>query len=364
MKNNKHLQWIENYSKSSYQLFEGNILKAFAPIDFYHFFPLWYDLWVERIYQAIRKIQLKKKENSYLIYLPVPSAIRAVLQKLVIIYPKCPKIDKEKIKTIIDFFVHALEEITQEDTFSLKKNIIHKPDEIDDLINKTKLHIANPEVAREIGRLVMGLGALVNGLYNDVVTDMGWDSYGPYNLYKKADENLILLIRHFPNLRPAEIWEEEGEVQILKHKEIKIYTIYKGIDCRINWLGCHPTFDKSLTDSLVTYAVEVDGRFIERVEDLTSLKEYYLNNAASHYKKVKRMKFEELKTKALWQECYQLNELFNSINMDWRPDKQMIERVKNKRLLKNLYPLGEMIDYKTYCDKFGIRELKELYKNK
>ena len=76
------------------------------------------------------------------------------------------------------------------------------------------------------------------------------------------------------------------------------------------------------------------------------------------------MKFEELKTKALWQECYQLNELFNSINMDWRPDKQMIERVKNKRLLKNLYPLGEMIDYKTYCDKFGIRELKELYKNK
>lgn len=362
MKKNNYPKWIDDYAKASYQLFAGNVLKAFQPLDFYHFYPLWYDLWLDRIYQAIKKFRSMKYDISKAVKnFPVPSSSRAVLQKFIIIFPNLTNQKTDQFKEIINFFVEVLENTNKEDVFAYKKNIIHDSNEVQDILKKIELRKATRESAQEIGRIILGMGSLVNGLYNDVVTDMGWDSYGPYDVTEEMKgRESILLIRHFPNLKPIELWPEYLEIRDYKFKDVKIYTIYKDIECRINWLGCHPTFNGSLVDNMVQYALLVDGKFINDLEKIKEIKNYYLKLASDQYLRVKQMNFEQLKQKALLQECYQLHTFFEFLGMDWWPTKEMINRVEGKELFRGLYPTGELIDFDLYCQNFGINYLKNI----
>ena len=71
--------------------------------------------------------------------------------------------------------------------------------------------------------------------------------------------------------------------------------------------------------------------------------------------------FEKLKEKVLLQECYQLHEFFDFLGMEWRPTQEMITRIKNKELCKNLYTYGKLFSFKEYYKEFGINNLKKVY---
>ncbi|MEW6407512.1 MAG: hypothetical protein AB1465_02370 [Patescibacteria group bacterium] len=357
-------KWIDQYARASYQLFSGNVLEAFQPLDFYHFFPLWYDLWLDKIYVAIQKI--KKEEtslNKIVKYFPPPTSVRSFFKKIVSSFPHLSRQEVFKFKEIVSFLYNVLKHQCKKDIFAQNSNIIHTPAEINDILKNIKWQKSDKESAQNLGQLCMGIGHLINGLYNDVVTDVSWDVYGPYNISKKfKNKKTILLIRDFPNLKPIELWPETQAVKKIKYKEIKIYTIYKNLNCHIGYIGCHTTFSGGqVTGNMLKYAIIVDGKYKNDLGEIRKLKDYFLRLAVEQWPRLKNLSFEKLKQKVLLQECYQLQRFFEFLKIDWQPTEEMKERIKDKPLLSGIYPRSRIINFKEYCEYFGVNKLKSIF---
>lgn len=355
-----HPKWIDRYAEASYQLIGGNVLEAFALIDFYHFYPLWYDLWLDKIFQGIsefkkRGLSIREHPNIF----PPPSSVRAILLKYVSAFSVFPKTyDQEKFKTIINFLIEVLKNQCHKDIFCQKGNFCHKEDELKNLFKEISWRTPERAAAQNLGRLYMALGNLINGLYNDLVTDMGWEVYGPYDVTKIFSRRATLLIKDFPNLKPIELWPE---ISGFNYRKITLYTIYQEIECKIGYVGCHIVTSSNLAENLLKYAVVVDGKVKNQPKEILKLKEYFLNLASKHFLRVKKLNFEELKQKVLLQECYQLHEFFDFLLMPWQPTEEMKKAVKNRPLLSGEYPRGRIISYKEYCQYFGVNKLKEIF---
>src|SRR3989338_9096440 len=83
----KYMSWINDISRGSVKIYEGQVLEGFQPIDFFHYYPLWYDLLVSRIALAIKKMNfLEKKYLEIKDFLPGPSNMRALFQKMIPAY--------------------------------------------------------------------------------------------------------------------------------------------------------------------------------------------------------------------------------------------------------------------------------------
>ena len=351
-------EWVDKYARASYLLFKGNVLEALQPIDLYHFYPLWYDLLIDRIYQAILKMEkeglsFKQIKNQ----LPPPSGARSFLVKVIAAFPHLKNKEKDKFIKVINFLVDVLGRQCHKDIFGSNVNVVHKKHEIDSIINNSQLDKISPQLLLEIGRLYMGLGHLINGLYNDVVTDMAWEVYGPYNVSHKLGSNTKLLIKEFNNLRPKELWPE---AKGFKHQRIILYSVYKDTDIHIRFVGCHILYSKPPVESKLLYGIDIDGSFVNELQKIQEEKDYYLSLASSHYRKVKDLSFEEKKQKVMLQECYLFHQLFRRLKVDWRPTKEMQERIKGKDLTKGLYTHGKVINYQEYCREFGIDYLKKV----
>lgn len=357
-KTEKYMSWIKEFSKSASNIFKGQVLEGFQPLDFFHFFPLWYDLWVTNIAQAIKKLELESEHfNEIREILPPPSNIRAILVKLIPSYHANPTENKEDYKLLANFFARMLEESCPDDPFALKSNPLHTSAEIDALITITKWNKADVQSARKVGQLITAAGSLVHGLYNDVVTDLGWDVYGPYFL----GPNQTFLIRLFPNLQPEELWPEKFLASV---KEIIIYAIYEGVDWNISFVGCHTISNgQSPVIGMKKIAVYADGEFL-KVDKINNLINELSIKATEIYKQIRKMDFEKLKLLVMKQECYQLKKLFDKTGVGWQPTDEMIARVKNKPLLQGIFPRGKLIETMGEFEKiFGIGEFeKEILK--
>ena len=85
LNNKKYPSWIDHYASSVYRMFKGMDLRTMEPLDGYHFHPLYSDLWLGRIYQAVKKFKDKKFSISkHANYLPNPSTIRALIEFFVL----------------------------------------------------------------------------------------------------------------------------------------------------------------------------------------------------------------------------------------------------------------------------------------
>jgi hypothetical protein len=352
------MSWIKDFSKSASNLSKGQTLKGYQPLDFYHFFPLWYDLWIKNIALIIRKLQLEKKHFLEIRnLLPPPSNIRAILIKLIPSYFAGKAKNKTDYKLVANFFARILKEGCPKDPFALKTNLLHSNSEITNIIKNIKWIDANIQTASKIGQIITAAGSLVHGLYNDLVTDFGWDVYGPYAIKKQT-----LLIRHFPNLKPKELWPKKNLANI---KELYIYTIYENIEWTTNFVGCHTTSKgKSPVISMKKFAVIADKKQLDLIE-INNLTNKLATKATNIYNEIKSMNFEDLKSLVMKQECYQLKILFDKAKINWEPTNEMILRTKNKPLLKNIFPLGKFIKTtKEFNNIFGINKFeKEILKS-
>src|SRR3989338_3197722 len=231
VKKAKYMSWIKPFIKGSFGLYCGNTIDAFQPLDFFHFYPLWYDLWIKRIVEVIKKLDLENKHfNEIKEFLPPPSNMRAILQKLLPSYKGVKFKNPEDYKIVADFFARMLYESCPNDPFGEKSTPLYSNNEVEGLFKTIEWSEGNPTAARQIGRLITATGSLVHGLYNDVCTDFGWDAYGPFSY-----QNFTLLIRHFPDLQPKEIWSTNFLSTI---KELKIYSLYEGVELKISCVGC------------------------------------------------------------------------------------------------------------------------------
>lgn len=344
------MSWIKSFTDSSFRLFAGNILDAFQPLDFFHFFPLWHDLWVKRIVMVIKILDLENKKFSEIKdLLPPPSNMRAILQKLIPCYQGLQEKNPEEYKMVTNFFARMLAESCPADSFAMNSNPFHSEQELQEIIKNIQWQAGDPNIAKKIGRLVTAAGSLVHGLYNDLVTDFGWEAYGPYNF----GGNETLLIRHFPDLQPLDLWPENFVAPI---KNLFIYSWYENVSWEISFVGCHTLLKNGdPITGMRKFAVVADGRFLS-VEEISILINSLGQKAEVLYKEIRTKDMEKIKNMVLLQEHYQLKKLFDASKLDWKPTEEIYARVKNKPLLTNLLPRGKiLVDMEEYKEEFGIR---------
>lgn len=346
------MSWIKKFAKSSFRLYSGNTISAFQPLDFFHFHPLWYDLWLHRIVAVMDNLMLEQKHYREISdILETPSSIRSILQKLTPAYKGSEVKNIEDYKRIASFFARMLEESCPADPFAELTNPFHTTEEVNHMLANLPWQDANVSIAKRLGQLLAVAGSLVHGQYNDIVTDMGWDTYGPYRV-RHQTQQYSLLIRHFPNLTPKELWPEQFLASV---SDLKIYALYQDIEWEIAYVGCH-TIAKNgnPVEGLKKFTVISDGKVLKE-KQIAALIEELAEKAETIYRKIRTMNFEELKQMVMLQECFQMKKMFDAADIDWRPTQEMVDRVKDKPLLTGILPLGTlMTDLEEYKEIFGI----------
>lgn len=352
------MSWIDEYSKATFHVFSGQVLAGFQPLDFFHFFPLWYDLWIHDIAEALKKINAQEKSYKEMQdILPTVSNMRAILIKVIPCYMGVKNPDDKEFAYVCNFFARMIKEACPADSFAESKSQIHSEKELQVLLPSILFHTASVDEARLIGQLITAAGSLVHGLYNDVVTDYGWDAYGPYTI-KEHNEKRTFLIRDFPDLSPTALWEKKLLPNITS---LKIYSTYtQETEWFIRSVGCHTmSTGESPVRSMREWAVEADGVFLKK-EDVKILIDVLSKKAELIYKKIRGKDFEMLKQMALEQELYQTHRLMQAAGMNAKPSKEMLGRIQGKELMTNLFPLDELMETQEQFQKvFGINSFKE-----
>lgn len=351
----KSMSWIKDFAKGTHSLFSGQTLEGLQPIAFTEFWPMYYDLWVSKTVDAIERLNLGNKTYKEIKdILPNPSSIRIQVIKLILSYGGMIEIDKIKIKKFADFFARMSIESSPEDNFCEHSHRVHSKEEIENILNGIDLKEADLEKARFIGRLNTTLGSMVHGLYNDCSTDLGWDVFGPYEIVKEG-KKLSFLIRYFPDMSPVEIgWDKS---LLSKYKEITIYSFYENVEWEIKTVGCHTMpISGSPVTGMRYFSVVADGKNLT-LNEISSLIEENSQKAEDVYKEVRKKDFEDLKMMILLQDSFQLKKLFDAAGMDWRPDSEMVGRIKDKPLVEPFLPKTELVaNLEDYIEKFGIRK--------
>ena len=344
------MPWINDFAKASFQIYAGNTLSAFQPLDFFHFYPLWYDLWIARIARSMERVGADHATYQELQeLLPTPSNIRALVQKIIPSYRGFDSKNPEQVREVTNFFARMLSEGCKEDPWGQCATPLHRPQEIQTLVQALPWRNADPNTARTIGKFITAAGSLVHGLYNDLVTDLSWDCYGPYAVTLQGQE-YSCIIRHFHDLQPKDLWPEGLLASV---REIKIYALYQGITWHTPSVGCHiRPLSGNPVEGLRKYFVI--GRLLHP-KKVTTLTTEFAHKAEVMYDIIKTMDREAIKLMVMRQECYQLKKLFDAAGMDWEPTPEMVARVKNKPLLTGLVPTGKMLtSVEEYKEAFGI----------
>ena len=105
------MPWIDQFARSSFQIYAGNTIDAFQPIDFFHFYPLWYDLWLDNIDEALFKLDAYNRPVAEITsFLPGPSSLRAIIQKFIPSYRGFQNKNQEQMRRVINLFAAAIQE--------------------------------------------------------------------------------------------------------------------------------------------------------------------------------------------------------------------------------------------------------------
>lgn len=344
--------WIEEFAESSYQLFINHDPAAHLPFDAWGLHPLYNDLWLQKLYELVVELEGKEvKAEKIISCFPNISSTRFNMLMFMIHY-QTSGLDKPEIITkIMNFFYDSMKLRCKEDIFATKKNLSLNNQELDCLLEKREINSTSLEESREVGKILVALASLTHGLYNDWCTDFNYEVEGPY--YKDGD---MILVRLFPNCCPKEIWPELS----LNRKNFSIITTYTDMMANISFVGCHITYTANAVEKLRGYSIEVDSKRVSGPEELIKLRNELMPIAAEQFEKFMKMDFEEQKVKYLFQEGYQFAELFKLAGMNWMPSKEMIERVKGKKLIDDVFPSYDMT-FDEYKEKFGINKLTKAY---
>ena len=358
----KYPKWIDEYAKAFHTGFINVVPTRWGPVDVFSLVYYLNGTFLSKIYKAITIIKKKKIHISKIIKsFSCPSSIRVALLFLVYEYQGSNPKNKKQFKEIAEFFVMILKYWTKKDAFAYESNIIHSSLEIDNLVNNTHWVEGNKELAREIGKLYNSLSALVYSLYRDFFPQDSHEIYGPYKT-SKFGKNAILLIKHFPKIKPVELWPE---IKNFKYKDVKIYQVYKNIKFKCEIIGMHSIYKGDLINNLVAYSVVVDGKYKNDIKEIKSLRDYFAEIATKQSMIYDKLSKEELKKKVLEWECYQFFNFFKLAGMEWRPTKEMLEAIKDKKV-GDKFELEKFVPFKefTTSPKFEVYWLKDLYKQK
>lgn len=357
MLDNKNTQWIDDYGDALYNALSHMDLKTMEPIDFFHFYPIYSDLWVEKIYNAIITFEEKYPNKNITDVLPNASSMRAIFLFIIYRYRHDSSPDKVKYKKVIQTLLKAMKHVCPEDTFAFKSHICQIPYAQNEYLSTLDFQKTTPEIVRALGNMYLGASSLVNATFNDVCTDNGIDVYGPYDVSDQFGKGSVLVIKEFPRLRAVSLWKD---LENLNFNTIRQYTVYKDVDVTIELVGCHFIVNgKPARESLTNFYLEVDGKGVNTLEGMNKINNELFEKSASIYQQVKSMNIDDLKQNILRQENHQFKDLFEAVGIDWKPSQHMQDRVAQKDLYEGL--LSDDFNKETCFDDFGVNALKELF---
>lgn len=363
MKKKNYPKWIDEYAKAFHKGFIGMVPISWGPVDAISLISSLKGTFLSKIYQAVKKIKEKKYSIDKIAgSFSSPSSLRVALYFLILEYQYSQPKKKEQFKEIVEFFVKSLKHMTKKDTFVCRSNITHSLKEIDDILNTFQWKRANKEIFREIGKLYNSLFSLVFALYGDFFPQDSHEIYGPYNASRKFGKNSILLIKHFPKIKCINLWPKSSEIKKLKYKDVKIFQIFKNIKFQCEIIGMHSVYEGNLMNNLISYAILVDGKYRNKLSEIKKLNDYFSEIALKQSIIYGNLTKEKSKKKVLEWECYQFFNFFKLAKIDWRPTKEMIKAIKNKKV-SNRYELKQIPSFKEYqkSKNFEIYWLRNLY---
>lgn len=361
MTKEKYPKWIDEFAKAFHNAFAKMVPITWGPINADEVISSLNGAFISRVHQAIIKIKKKGyKIEEVAKTFSCPSTPRIAFPFLIWEYQGSEPKNKAQFKEVAEYLVEILSYLAKKDIFAYKSNIAHTDEEIETILNKTDWQTGNSQTARELGKLYNSVASLVFSLYGDFFPQDSHEVYGPYDASKKFGEDTILIIKHFPKIKPIEVWPESKK---LKYSDVKIFQVFKDVKFRCEMVGMHSIYQGDIINNLVAYFVVVDGIPQNSIEKIKKLSDYFAEIATEQSIAYEDLSKEERKIKILEWQCYQFVDFFKLADMDWRPTKEMLEAIKDKKVADR-YELEEFPPFEEYIKgpEFEIYWLKDLYR--
>ncbi len=221
-----------------------------------------------RVMELKKKITIKEIAELF----PAPDVIRLFLQHNALVGLKVArklgfsKITQEELVEYTALLFSILEEKVKGDPFCLDgKNLLLSSEEINFILKETDWKIPKHNENKKIGSLIVTANNLCYTLFFDSWMSQGFYSHGPYEVTEKFGENTTLIVREYTNFQPKEIWPELE----MPYKKIKLLTIYKNLNAKINFVN-HIITKDSIGDKLIAYKIYLDDKElkIEKIDEL------------------------------------------------------------------------------------------------
>jgi hypothetical protein len=117
----------------------------------------------------------------------------------------------------------------------------------------------------------------------------------------------------------------------------------------------------NLVDNLTHFQVEVNNRKVNSLNKLRQIKALILESSSSHFMQVKKFDFEKQKRMYLFQMCYQFKNFFEHLGLNWKPSRQMLDQVKNKKLTKYIDDNDTDFTLAENKELMGVNYIKKIY---
>lgn len=346
-------KWIKDYSQAVKEFtFGDHDPVSHLPFNAFCFYPLYFDIWLDKVYSTICTIEDKKiNKEKVLEILPNYGSLKYIFYIFVNMAAYF-QYDIEKAKIIFDFFIEHMSYLTEDDNlFREDKNIIKSNKEIAKIL--PKLIDTDKQVRQAISKLSGVLAMFNHALYNDYSTEYGYNIEGPYKIGRKN-----LLIKVYPDLCPSELWPNLSNFKI---KNIEIIGLYSVNNIKMRFATTHLITQQNYQDGLEKYYLSVNKKTVTDTLNIEKIIEDIALKTTQIYLKTKKLNFEESKIKFLEQQGYELKRLFELVGINWRPDKKMIRKVKNQKFKKGIIKISYPKNQKEYEDYIGVTYLRKVY---
>ena len=100
--------WIDEYSEAFYSSFQMHDVRVHMPFNGWDFYPLFADLWIDKVYKAIKSFREKGLRIEDVVnQLPNHGSMKFKLAEI-IFFLRLAKTPSDRVKYIVDFFVEAI----------------------------------------------------------------------------------------------------------------------------------------------------------------------------------------------------------------------------------------------------------------
>lgn len=300
-------------------------------VSWYAYDPLIAKSWTKRILRMIddsRKAGLTSRQLAKLV--PNPSELRCKML-FDLWTSKYADVSSEDRLKIFDYYNAVLKALTREDPYAFAKNIVHSDEEVASVLKQMKP--ASPVVAKSLGRAVITCYNLGYALYSDMNPSLVYENYGPYDVSGKYGAGRILAVKEFGNLRPVDLWPETSGITCDK---FLIGYVYRDVEMTMDAVS-HAVYTGDLINSLEHYCLMVDGASCT-IEELPRLVEPIEAAAVKVFRLFQALDLEKRKEKYYFQKAYFYKRICERLGQDWRPDKEILDEAKDRRLYQLALP--------------------------